>query len=139
DAEAEARLLSHIAPLVPVAVPEVVAADPVSGAVVMTRIEGSPLLGHATARPSGEDLRPLLLSLHGATDGVRAAGLAEPDPFPLPSYLEEASGSLDRLASLLTRAQGDGLRRFVEQPPPPEPAIESFGHNDLGAEHLFVD
>jgi aminoglycoside phosphotransferase (APT) family kinase protein len=135
----EVRVLDLVGPAVPVPVPEVVAADPATGLVVLTRLEGTSLLAEPCPQPEhlAGQLADLLVAL-AALGGDQLAAEVGADDAPLEQYLEEAWGHLDAVAALLPTATQPLVEARLGAPLPPGPTRSSLCHNDLGAEHLLA-
>lgn len=135
----EADLLEVLSALLPVAVPVVLASDPDTGVTVTARVDGVPLLDTAVdGSRLVDDLVEVLVALHDATPDVAASGLAA-DPFALEAYVHEASETLAAWSHALPPRQIAALEALLGDPLPAESSLEVLCHNDLGAEHLFVD
>lgn len=135
----EARLLDLVRSVSPVPVPEVVAHDRASGALVLRRLPGTSLLDEPPPQPEAlvDQLAGFLASLHGLPRS-RVEAVAVPDPYPLPASLAEVAAALPGIAALLDVEQRRLVEAFLAAPPPPEPSATLLCHNDLGAEHLLA-
>jgi aminoglycoside phosphotransferase (APT) family kinase protein len=142
--ENEARLLSMVARVSPVAVPEPRFVDPASGCLAYDKLAGTPLLAVAAAEAAphvadiAAELGSLLAALH-AVPLEQAAVLVDPDEFPLSSWLREAVSFQAVCAEHIPPAHREAVRRFLSAPPPADGFEPVFSHNDLGIEHVLVD
>jgi aminoglycoside phosphotransferase (APT) family kinase protein len=135
----EIRVLELVGPISPIPVPEVVVADPAAGLIVLTRLEGTPLLDEPCPEPgilTGQ-LADLLAALASVPerDVVTEVGT---DLAPLGLYLAEAAAHLAGVQHLLSAARRELVESWLAAPLPPEPTRTSLCHNDLGAEHLLA-
>jgi aminoglycoside phosphotransferase (APT) family kinase protein len=142
--ENEAKLLSMVAHVSPVPVPAPRFVDPASGCLAYDKLGGTPLLAvpPAAAAPHVEGLAAELGSLLAALHAVpleRAAVLADPDEFPLSSWLAEAASFQAVCGERIPAAHRAAVRRFLSAPPPADDYEPVFSHNDLGIEHVLVD
>lgn len=139
EIQREREVLRVVGGASPVAVPEVVAVDAAAGIIVVTKLEGSPLLGRpiVDGAPLVGPLADLLAALHGIGAGALGAGLIVDDA-TLADYRDEAAEALPRAAGVLSLEQVRLVEAFLDAPLPGEPADLLFGHNDLGAEHILV-
>jgi len=135
----EADILELVRPVSPIPVPEVIARDRGSGALVLRRLPGTSLLDAPPPDPGAlaGRLAGLLASLHGLPR-ARVEAVAAPDPYPHPAYLADAAAVLPVVAPRLDQQQRRLVETFVSAPPPPEPSATVLCHNDLGAEHLLA-
>jgi aminoglycoside phosphotransferase (APT) family kinase protein len=138
--EREARLLALIRPFVPTAVPEVVAADPSEGVLIVTKLPGVSLLDRPSPEP--QRLVPRLAALLTALREIpteRADGIVAGDDFDPGAWLDDTADSYGRVAPELDRAQRQAIEQFLAEPPPTPTDEHVLCHNDLGAEHLLAD
>lgn len=136
----EAALLEVVAGVSPLPVPEVVAADPEAGVLVLRELPGRPLLDRPLADPAPlvAPLAGFLRALH-ATPVDRVEGIAPRDATPRAEWLAEARDAYQVVAPGLPGADRQRVEAFLDAPPPAPPAVAVLCHNDLGAEHLLVD
>ena len=138
--EREANLLQVIAPLLPVAVPQVVAADPREGLLVVTKLPGASLLDRPSPEP--QRLVPQLASLLAALGAIPAEltdGIVEPDADDPHDWLADCDRTYAEIANQLDPGHRRDIERFLAEPPPPAVQADALCHNDLGAEHLLAD
>ncbi|QYG92270.1 phosphotransferase [Iamia sp. SCSIO 61187] len=135
----ERAVLDLVGPVSPVPVPEVVAADPDAGVVVLRRLPGASLLDEPCRDVDAvvDQLAAFLTAVWSlpVDDGD---GLVEVDDVPLEEYRAEAAGTLERVAAALDEQQARLVAAFLAAPPPAEPPGLVLTHNDLGAEHLLA-
>ncbi|MFY1702229.1 phosphotransferase family protein [Micromonospora sp. WMMA1923] len=131
----EIRVLDAVARVSPIPVPEVVAAAPDDGLLVVRRLAGTSLLDQPCPTPGRlvGQLADFLHAVHSLD-----AGLGEPDEQPLAAYLAEAVAALPRITPVLSADQHRLVVDFLSRTPPPEPPATVFCHADLGAEHLLA-
>lgn len=142
--ENEGRLLSMIAGVAPVAVPEPRFVDPDAGCLAYDKIPGTPLLALPpdAAAPHAESIAAVLGELLAALHTIpldRAALLVDPDELPLRAWLGEAATYQGIVGEHIPEAHRDAVRRFLAADPPPPSHEPVFSHNDLGIEHVLVD
>lgn len=136
----EADLLAAVAGFSTLPVPEPIFADPEAGVLAYAKLPGLPMMDHPVSEPSR--LAPVL---GGFLDGLHRAPsekvehLVERDTYPLAAWLEDAERDYRGIANRLPAAGRRLVEGFLGTPPPPEPRVLAFCHNDLGAEHLLVD
>lgn len=133
----EARLLTAIAPLLPLRVPEPVAIDADAGCLVLSRIPGTPLLElPRTAR------RPFAAQLRGFADALHAleptADVPEDDTAP-EEWLAEARATWAEVRDEVPARTREAIETFLATAPPAPCERRVLIHGDLGAEHVFVD
>jgi aminoglycoside phosphotransferase (APT) family kinase protein len=136
----EADLLTLVAGVSTLPVPELVAVDADAGVTVYRRVPGQPLLGRTVPEPDrfAEPLGRFLDALH-RTPADRLAGVVERDTYPLSAYRDEAAQHYRAVANHIPASGRRLVEDFLARTPPPEPATLVFCHNDLGAEHLLAD
>lgn len=136
----EAALLTAVAALSPLPVPDLLFVDAENGIMGYRKLPGVPLLEHPVDEP--ERLAPalgeFLSQLHRAPVNDMAK-LVPDDDEPLTSWRDEAEGHYRQIAEHLTDPARTAVERFLAQPPPADPATLTFCHNDLGSEHILVD
>ncbi|SEF52104.1 Phosphotransferase enzyme family protein [Thermomonospora echinospora] len=136
----DADLLTAVAALSPLPVPEPVFADPEAGVLGYVKVPGAPLHENPVAEPAR--LAPALGGFLGALHQVpleRMDGLVEPDTAPFTEWLAEAEDDYRAGAGRIPAAARAAIEDFLGSAPPPEPRDLVFCHNDLGAEHILVD
>ncbi|MGH1564284.1 phosphotransferase family protein [Mumia sp. DW29H23] len=142
--EHEAALLRVVAAVSPLAVPTVVEVWPDEDVMEMAALPGGPLLPRLDALDApvrdgiATDLGSFLAALHEVPPET-VADLVPVDDTPLGELRDEAAGTLDVVDGTLTADQRRTVERFVEAPAPPAAPRLVLSHNDLGAEHVFVD
>lgn len=136
----ETELLSFVARWSTLAVPEPTIVDADAGILVYPKLHGVPLLDHVVVDPQqlSPALAGFLTRLHSAPL-AEAGELVEPDPYPLPRYLDDAVFHYRAVVGELPVCARRRIDRFLTIAPPPEPDLLVMAHNDLGAEHLLVE
>jgi aminoglycoside phosphotransferase (APT) family kinase protein len=136
----EAALLTTVAGVSTLPVPEPVFADPEAGALAYPKLLGLPLMDNLVAEPAGlaPDLGRFLGRLHRAPL-EKVEHLVERDSCPLLAWLEDAEQDYREISGHLSAAGRRRIEDFLGRTPPAEPRVEAFCHNDLGAEHVLVD
>jgi aminoglycoside phosphotransferase (APT) family kinase protein len=136
----EVARLAAVRELSPLPVPEVVFADEESGVIAYSKLPGEPLNRHPVDDPRllARPLAELLSALHGASPD-RMRDLAPVDTYPALDLLQDAELDYRDVEAHVPEGQRHLVERFLREPPPDEPGELRFCHNDLGAEHLFVD
>jgi aminoglycoside phosphotransferase (APT) family kinase protein len=142
--ENESRLLSMVAGVSPVAVPEPRFVDLRAGCLAYDKLPGVPLLRVPAAEvaPHVAGIAATLGEFLGALHGIpleRAARLVDPDEVPFAAWLHEAAGFHADLADELPASRREAVDRFLAAPPPAAGYEPVFSHNDLGIEHVLVD
>jgi aminoglycoside phosphotransferase (APT) family kinase protein len=137
--EREVELLQLVARISPIAVPEVVAAVPQHGLIVLTRLPGTSLLHDPPRDPMllVEPLAALLAALH-AVPTREVEHLVERDEYPLDAWLADAAADMAQVAAHVPANQRRAVDAFLAAPPPCASGVRTFCHNDLGAEHLLA-
>lgn len=135
----EARLLTVVAAIAPVPVPEPVLVDPGAGAYAYEKMPGVPLLT-VPDRPADVPavLGGLLAALH-AEPVERFAGLVDVDDWPPEERRAEAADTYSRIAAHVPAGYRPAIETFLASPPPEAGYRPVFSHNDLGIEHVLVD
>ena len=140
----EARLLSIVAALSPVAVPQVTCVIPELQQMSYPKLPGRPLLEVVEALPAraargiGGVLGGLLSVLHGVPARV-VSDLVPRDEVTPAQWLEEAAGWYGAVRAHLSTPRAAAVARFLDDAPPRPCGDLVFSHNDLGAEHVLVD
>ncbi|MEU6738282.1 phosphotransferase family protein [Streptosporangium sandarakinum] len=142
--EHESRLLTAVAEISPLPVPEPMFADPGRGCLAYAKLPGRPLL-HLPG-PAREAYGPsvaavlggLLTALH-AVPAERLADLVERDDFPPDEWLREAVEIYEAVSGQVPAAHRRAVEAFLSAPPPAGGWEPVFSHNDLGVEHVLVD
>jgi aminoglycoside phosphotransferase (APT) family kinase protein len=137
--EREAALLAFVSRVSPISVPEVVALEPEAGLIVFRRLPGISLFDRPPLDPLAfaDVLAELVAALQSAPAAL-VTHLVERDEYPLNACVAEAIGQMTRVATYLTSAQRWRVEQFLASPAPPESAIRTLCHNDLGAEHVLA-
>ena len=136
----EVALLTAVADLSPLPVPEPLFVDTEAGVMGYRKLPGVPLLEHPADEP--ERLAPTLgefLSRIHSASVAEMSKLVPPDDEPLTNWRGEAEGHYRQIAEHLTGSARTVIERFLAQPPPANPHILTFCHNDLGSEHILVE
>jgi aminoglycoside phosphotransferase (APT) family kinase protein len=136
----EADLLTAVAGISTLPVPEPVFVDPESGAIAYRRLPGRPLIAHPVTEPAllAPDLGRFLSRLHGASL-EKLEGLVERDRYPMAEWLEDAEKDYRGISERLPADARQQIEGFLGRTLPAEALTEAFCHNDLGAEHVLVD
>ncbi|WP_425581854.1 phosphotransferase family protein [Streptosporangium vulgare] len=141
--EREARLLSTVARLSPVPVPEPRFTVAERGCLAYLKLPGRPLLDLPPAERSahGPSVAVTLGGLLSAVHAVpvdRLAGLVEVDNPPPAEWLDEAAEIHPAIAEEIPGAHRRAVGAFLDAPPPDDGHDPVFSHNDLGIEHVLV-
>ena len=140
----EAEVLRRLAPLSPVAVPEVVRVSAEHGYLVVRRLPGAPLITvpaerrSSCATPVAEAVGTLLATLHRLPRQDLEGVVPVDDDAPA-DWRAETRELAEAVDGVLTPAQRDDLRRFLARPAPAPPSALVLTHNDLGIEHVLVE
>ncbi|SEE35709.1 phosphotransferase family protein [Jiangella alba] len=139
-AEREAALLTAVAAVSSLPVPEPVFVDGPTGILAYRRLPGAPLLFHPVAAPAAlaEPLARFLTGLHADAHGALSA-LVDVDDTPGAEWLADAAESYETAVAVIGTAGRRRVEAFLAAPPPGPPRRLTFCHADLGAEHLLVD
>ncbi|MBB5790820.1 phosphotransferase family protein [Jiangella mangrovi] len=143
----EADLLTAVAAVSSLPVPEPVFVDEPTAILAYRMLPGGPLHLNPVADPGAlaEPLAAFLSGLHGAGSnqgddgGSSPAALVEVDDTPAADWLADAAESYETAAVALEPADRARVEAFLAAAPPPAPKRLTFCHNDLGAEHVLVD
>jgi aminoglycoside phosphotransferase (APT) family kinase protein len=135
----EAALLAFVSRVSPISVPEVVALEPEAGLIIFRRLPGISLFDRPPFDPRAfaDVLADFVAAMQSAPAAV-VTHLVERDEYPINAYVAEAVGQMHRVATYLTSAQRWRVEQFLASPAPPESAIRTLCHNDLGAEHVLA-
>ncbi len=142
--EHEARLLTAVAGVSPLPVPEPVFAVPEEGCLAYFAVKGVPLLNlpaperRRHAADLAEPLRELLTALH-AVPPDRMADLVGTDDAPAEEWHRDAVGCYETAAGAVPASHRAGVEAFLAAPLPEGGHDPVFSHNDLGIEHVIVD
>ncbi|MGW0434430.1 phosphotransferase family protein [Micromonospora sp. NPDC003197] len=142
--ESEAEVLSAVAGISPVPVPEPVFTVTELGCLAYFKLPGRPLLDlPRTARSAhgtsiGATLGELLAALHAAPT-ERFGGLVETDDHPLTEWRREAEVNFDAVVAHVPAGYHQAVEAFLAAEPPDPAYTPVFSHNDLGIEHVLVD
>ncbi len=136
----EVDLLTAVAGISTLPVPEPVFADPEAGAIAYRTLPGLPLIDHPVAEPVrlAPALGRFLGRLH-QTPPEEVEHLVERDAYPLASWLRDAEEDYRESSGRLPASARRRIEGFLDRTPPAEPRALAFCHNDLGAEHVLVD
>lgn len=136
----EAAILDVAGRYSTLAVPRVAFADPDAGILAYHVLPGQPLmdLPDANAEVVAAQLGTFLGSIH-AIPLSEIDHIVERDDDSLADWLEEARETYPMIVSHLPPGARQKIDVFLSSQPPPESAIRTFCHNDLGAEHILVD
>ncbi|WP_147375472.1 phosphotransferase family protein [Jiangella rhizosphaerae] len=142
-ARREAALLTAVAAVSSLPVPEPVFVDEPTALIAYRKLPGAPLHLNPVADPAAlaADLAEFLSGLHTALDDGDSplSALAEVDDTPGEEWLTDAKASYETAAAVIAPADRGRVEAFLAAPPPGPPRRLTFCHNDLGAEHLLVD
>lgn len=140
----DARLLAAVADISPLPVPEPTFALPEQGCLAYFKLPGMPLLdvpqpqrlAHSTSIAAS--LAELLTALHAAPLD-RMADLAGTDDPPSAERQHEAAEIYPTVAAHVPAAHRTRIEAFLGAPPPEDPYVAVFSHNDLGIEHVLIN
>lgn len=133
----DAALLDFVIAHSSLATNQVLAADPMAGALLLTQVPGVAAQTVEIADPEavGHVLGRFLRRLHRA---VPPAGLVESGT-QAARRLAEARVAFAAIADRFGMADRSPIGEFLAGPPPAEPTRLVFCHNDLGGEHVLID
>lgn len=140
----EAHLLTTVARISPVPVPDPVFTAAEHGCLAYYKLAGQPLidLPHALrtthADSVGVVLAELLSALH-TTDRDLLAELVDDDYQPIRLWLAEAVDNYTAVADRIPAAHRAAIETFLATAPPSDCVTLVFSHNDLGIEHVLFD
>lgn len=140
----EADLLTAVAAVSSLPVPEPVFVDEPTAILAYRRLPGAPLHLNPVADPLAlaGPLAEFLSGLHVTPGGDGAgspAALVEVDDTSADEWLADAAESYETAAVAVDPADRARIEAFLAAAPPAAPKLLTFCHNDLGAEHLLVD
>jgi aminoglycoside phosphotransferase (APT) family kinase protein len=144
DVESEAALLRVVRPVAPLPVPRVLRTWPAEGAMELERVPGVPLLarlpslGAADAVRIGGELGDLVAAL-ALVPRTHVEHLVPVDVPDVEELLAEAADSWEQVRAEVPDRTRTAVDAFLTSRPElvaPEPVLV---HQDLGAEHVFVD
>jgi aminoglycoside phosphotransferase (APT) family kinase protein len=140
----EAALLTAVAQISPLPVPQPLLTDPQQGCWAYAKIPGVSLLNlplsqrlvhtPAIAAVLGE----FLAALH-ATPVQQMALLVGADQTPLPEWRDEAADNYATVVQTIPAARRGAVEEFLRSAPPDPGRPLVFSHNDLGIEHVLMD
>lgn len=140
----ESRVLAVVGAMSPPAVPEPLLVVEDAGAMVYRKLPGTPLLTLRGRLPNldidafGEVLGGFLGRLH-RTPVSAVEEFAPDDRLPLPEWLASAADDYRQVVDTVRPARRPAVEAFLAAPPPEDPDVSTFCHNDLGSEHVLVD
>ena len=140
----EAELLTAVAQISPLAVPQPLFTDPQQGCWAYSKIPGVPLLDLPLSQRLVHTpgvaavLGKFLAALHAAPI-QQMAQLVGPDETPLPEWRDEAAGNYAIVAANIPAARRGAVEAFLGTAPPDPGGPLVFSHNDLGVEHVLID
>jgi aminoglycoside phosphotransferase (APT) family kinase protein len=140
----EAELLTAVARISPLPVPQPLFADPRQGCWVYSKIPGVPLLDLPMPQRLVHTpvvaavLGQFLAALH-ATPIQQMAQLVGADETPLQEWRDEAAGNYAIVLRQIPAARRSAVEAFLGTAPPDPGGPLVFSHNDLGIEHVLID
>ncbi len=137
----EARLLTAVAAVSPLPVPEPIFVAAREGCLAYAKLPGLPLLNVPGGRLTAAVVTAVgeLLTVLHALPADPWKELVETEDDPLESWLHEAEHTYAAVAEQIPPAHRPLIERFLQAPPPREPDARVFSHSDLGIEHVLVD
>lgn len=136
----EADLLTVVARISTLPVPEPVFSDPEAGVIAYRSLPGVPLMDLRVAEPA--PLAPALGRFLGCihqTPLEKVGHLVGRDPYPLAAWLRDAEKDYGEISGRLPDPARRRIEDFLGGEPPAEGHVLAFCHNDLGAEHVLVN
>ena len=138
--EREARLLTVVAPAVPLPLPEPVVVDGGRGCLAYRLLPGRPALGLGDVADHAADLGAVLGGFLAALHALPTDGdLAQPDDAPLEEWLAEARALYPDVRAHVPERYRAAVEHFLAAEPPSPAGHLVLAHNDLGIEHVLVD
>jgi aminoglycoside phosphotransferase (APT) family kinase protein len=140
----EADLLTAVAQISPLPVPQPLFTDPEQGCWAYAKIPGAPLLDLPLPQRLARTpllagvLGEFLASLH-AVPIQQMAQLVGQDETPLPEWRDEAADNYALIVQEIPAARRRPVEAFLGDAPPHPGGPLVFSHNDLGIEHIVVD
>lgn len=133
--EREARVLTAVAAVAPVPVPEPLFVAAEYGCLAYRKLPGTPLLD----LPRG-DVAPIAATLGGFLAALHVLRIdAVPiDDQPLADWRTEAASLYPIVAAHIPPVYRDSVEAFLAAPPPTGAYPLVLSHNDLGIEHVLV-
>jgi aminoglycoside phosphotransferase (APT) family kinase protein len=136
--ERERRLLTYLAPVSPLPVPEPLFAA--EGCLVYRKLPGVPLLDlHLSDTASVVAVLGSFLAALHALPVPELADLVDTDLQPLPEWLRDAASTYPDVAPAVPASRRPSIESFLDTAPPSADFAPVFSHNDLGIEHVLVD
>ncbi|MBV8644933.1 MAG: phosphotransferase [Candidatus Eremiobacteraeota bacterium] len=142
--EREVRVLSIVAPIAPLAVPQPRFVIPEEGALAYATLPGEPLAAHRDAAHPyaiaiAATLGRFLRALHDVPPATVADIVPTDDDTPK-QWRNDAARICRRLGTAIPVTCRAAVDVFLHTDPPPRHEGEPvFSHNDLGIEHVLVD
>jgi aminoglycoside phosphotransferase (APT) family kinase protein len=136
----EARLLTAVAAVATVPVPEPAFAVPELGCLAYRKLPGTPLLRLPRATRDvavAATLGRLVAALQAAPAGL--TGLVGADDEPPEAWRREAADTYPAVAHRLPPAVRGRVEAFLAAAAPDDDGVRVFCHDDLGIEHVLVD
>lgn len=140
----EAGVLAEVKALTPPAVPEPLHVVPEDGVMIYRKIPGTPLLHlrsdlpHLDLATFGQVMGEFLGRLHQAPVAA-FEDFAPREDATLDEWRGHAQQEYDDVIDWVPITLRPSVETFLAQPPPAEPQVATFCHNDLGIEHILVD
>ncbi|GAA0997126.1 hypothetical protein GCM10009555_094100 [Acrocarpospora macrocephala] len=138
----EARLLSAVAGISPLPVPEPSFTVAELGCLAYFKLPGLPLIDVPAAQRSADGIAGALGELLGALHHLpaeRMSDLVSTDDQPKQLWLSEAVDTYSVVVERIPTAHRPVVEAFLDSPPPADEYAQVFSHNDLGIEHVLVD
>lgn len=140
----EARLLTAVAGISPLPVPEPRFTAAEQGFLAYLKVPGARLLDiPRPQRPAhlssiAATLGELLTAIH-AVPADEITDLVHTDDHPPAQWRNEASKIYPSVAGKVPAVHNRRIEAFLNAPPPKDGYVLTFCHNDLGIEHILVD
>ncbi|TDQ01466.1 aminoglycoside phosphotransferase (APT) family kinase protein [Labedaea rhizosphaerae] len=132
----EARLLTAVAAISPVPVPEVVFVDHEHGCLAYRKLPGTPLIDVPAVGPFVLDQ---LAEFIECTHTAEMAGLATVDNYSPAQWRDESVETYREIRDHVPVLHKPMVEAFLADSPPQPSPERVFAHNDLGIEHILVD